>query len=170
MSSTMKRMLSLQKKGKSGEPQSSESQPAWKRMSSFRKARNAEEEEPVAGSFSIDHYKKENEELEAENTTLRQQLHEHRQTAMNAVHETVEKRAQLEKTLQGLQEVETQLEAVYDRAKIRKAIRDAISDTSISNYREVDALKMLKQTEKGMEGAKTNVGKCITALKGYLKE
>ncbi|GKU04268.1 hypothetical protein FLAG1_06686 [Fusarium langsethiae] len=121
---------------------------------------------PSEKSYTMDDYKKENEELKRENKSLHEGLNRTYHAEMDALHDMLEQTAQLESTLRELQ----QLGEIYDRKGIEKVIKEATREPDPLDWKTAGALKKVKIAEQELVGAQENLRTSIDTLKSYLKQ
>ncbi|KAL6923621.1 hypothetical protein ACHAPO_007858 [Fusarium lateritium] len=132
-------------------------------------APKSEEEEPVVKSYTMDDYKKENENLKCEIKILQEQLTRRFQNARDVEHDVLEHRVLLDKTLRVLQSLDQQLGAIYDRKGIEKAIVKAANEPKLIYYK-AEAFKKVKNAEYEIVGTQEIIRICIDRLKGHRKK
>ncbi|KAL3590116.1 hypothetical protein FPOAC2_12298 [Fusarium poae] len=116
----------------------------------FLKDTSPKSGEPVVKSYTIDDYKKENEDLKGEIKALYEQLNRRYQDTRNAEHDVLEQRVVLGTTLSKLRYLDKKLENIYDRKGMEKAI--------------------IKNAEHEIVGSREIVKSCIDRLKGHLEK
>ncbi|RGP69767.1 hypothetical protein FSPOR_4408 [Fusarium sporotrichioides] len=123
---------------------------------------------PNEKSYTMDDYRKENEELKHENKSLHEGLKRTYHAEMDALHDMLEQTAQLESPLRELQQLDKQLREIYDRKGIEKVIKEATREPD--PWKTAGALKKVKIAEQELVGAQENLRTSIDTLKSYLKQ
>ncbi|KAG8667145.1 hypothetical protein FPOAC1_011967 [Fusarium poae] len=135
----------------------------------FLKDTSPKSGEPVVKSYTIDDYKKENEDLKGEIKALYEQLNRRYQDTRNAEHDVLEQRVVLGTTLSKLRYLDKKLENIYDRKGMEKAIVKAANDPKLL-YHKAEAFRKIKNAEHEIVGSREIVKSCIDRLKGHLEK